>query len=107
MCEKSQRHANMYIAPPADLTSLTSPLPFAWWGINLLGPFPRAARQLKYLVVVVDYSTKWIEVEPLAKLTTKNVLRFFKRKILAGFGVPALVVSNNGTQFTDRRYQAT
>jgi hypothetical protein len=87
----------MHNAPPAELTSLTSPWPFALWGIDLLGPFPKAARQLKYLVVAVDYSTKWIEVEPLAKITTKNVLRFFKRNILARFGIPSLVVSDNGT----------
>jgi len=47
-------------------------------GIDLLGPFPKVVGQLKYLVVAIDYSTKWIEIEPLAKITAKNVLRFFK-----------------------------
>jgi len=70
-----------------------------------LGPFPKATGQLKYLVVSIDYSTKWIEAEPLAKITAKNVLRFFKRNILARFGVPTLVISDNGTQFTDQRFQ--
>jgi len=65
----------MHLAPPAELTSLTSPWSFAWWGIDLLGPFPKAARQLKYFVVSVDYSTKWIEAEPLVKITAKrNIL---------------------------------
>jgi len=41
----------------------------------------------------------------LAKITAKNVLRFFKRNILARFGVPTLVISDNGTQFTDQRFQ--
>jgi len=54
----------MHLAPPTELTSLVSPWPFAWWGIDLLGPFPKAVGQLKYLVVVIDYSTKWIEAEP-------------------------------------------
>jgi hypothetical protein len=57
------------------------------------------------LVVAIDYSTKWIEAEPLAKITTKNVLCFFKRNILARFRVPALVFSDNGTQFTDQKFQ--
>jgi len=105
ICDKCQRHADMHIDPPAELKSLTSRSPFAWWGIDLLGPFPKAVGQLKYLVVVVDYSIKWIEVEPLAKITAKNVLRFFKRNILARFGIPALVVSDNRTQFTDHRFQ--
>jgi len=87
------------------LTSLVSPWPFAWWGIDLLGPFPKANGQLKYLVIAIDYSTKWIEAEPLAKITTKNVLLFFQRNILARFGVSALVISDNGTQFTDQKFQ--
>jgi len=101
LCDKCQRHGDMHLTPPAELTSLVSAWPFAWWGIDLLGPFPKAAGQLKYLVVAIDYSTKWIEAEPLAKIITKNVLCFFKRNMLARFGVPALVISDNGTQFTD------
>jgi len=57
------------------------------------------------LVVAIDYSTKWIEEEPLAKITAKNVLRFFKKNILTRFGVSALVISDNGTQFTDQRIE--
>jgi hypothetical protein len=74
ICDKCHRHADMHIAPPAELTSLTSPWPFAWWGIDLLRPFPKAVGQLKYLMVAVDYSTKWIEDKPLAKITVKKVL---------------------------------
>jgi len=105
LCDKCQRHGDMHLAPPTELTSLVSPQPFAWWGIDLLGPFPKAAGQLRYLVVAIDYSTKWIETEPLAQITAKNVLCFFKRNILARFGVPTLVISDNGTQFTDQRFQ--
>jgi len=57
------------------------------------------------LVVAIEYSTKWIEAEPVAKVTAKNVLRFFKGNILARFGVPTLVISDNGTQFTDQKFQ--
>jgi len=95
----------MHIAPPIELISLVSPWPFAWWGIDLLGPFPKAVGKFKYLVVAIDYSTKWIEVEPLAKITAKNVLRFFKRNILARFRVLTLVISDNGNQFTDQKFQ--
>ena len=105
VCDKCQSHGDMHIAPPTEINSLISPWPFSWWGIDLLGPFPKAIGQLKDLVVDVDCSTKWIEAEPLAKITTKNILRFFKRNILARFGAPLLVISNNGIQFTDRKFQ--
>ncbi|CAJ2641456.1 unnamed protein product [Trifolium pratense] len=102
-CDKCQRHGDMHLAPPNELRTLSSPWPFSWWGMDLLGPFPTAAGQNKYLIVAVDYFTKWIEAEPLAHITTFNVLRFFKRNILARFGIPQVVVTDNGTQFTDKK----
>jgi hypothetical protein len=57
-CDKCQTHADMHIAPPNELKSLSSPRPFAWWGMDLLGPFPIAAGQNKYLIVGVDNFTK-------------------------------------------------
>jgi hypothetical protein len=104
-CDKCQKHGDMHIAPPSELKSLSSPWPFAWWGMDLLGPFPVAAGQNKFLIVGVDYFTKWIEAEPLAKITAFNILRFFKRNILARFGIPHSVVTDNGTQFTDKKFR--
>ncbi|GAU49243.1 hypothetical protein TSUD_382750 [Trifolium subterraneum] len=104
-CEKCQRHGDMHIAPANKLKTLISPWPFAWWGMDILGHFPTAARQVKYLIVAVDYFTKWIEAEPLAKISTSNILRFFKRNILARFGIPQVVVTDNGTQFTNKKFQ--
>jgi len=43
LCDKCQRHGDMHLAPLAELTSLVSPWPFAWWGIDLLVSFPKAA----------------------------------------------------------------
>jgi hypothetical protein len=55
--------------------------------------------------VAVDYFTKWVEAEPLANITAFNILRFFKRDVLARFGIPQVVVTDNGTQFTDKRFR--
>ncbi|GAU50523.1 hypothetical protein TSUD_177730 [Trifolium subterraneum] len=104
-CDKCQRHGDMHIAPANELKTLISPWSFAWWGMDILGPFPTAARQVKYLIVAVDYFTKWIEAEPLAKISAPNILRFFKRNVLARFGIPQAVVTDNGTQFTNKKFQ--
>ncbi|GAU47765.1 hypothetical protein TSUD_193020 [Trifolium subterraneum] len=104
-CDKCQRHGDMHLAPANELKMLISPWPFAWWGMDILGPFPTAARQVKYLIVSVDYFTKWIEAEPLAKISAPHILRFFKRNVLARFGIPQVVVTDNGTQFTNKKFQ--
>ncbi|KAL0451526.1 UNVERIFIED_CONTAM: hypothetical protein Slati_1130700 [Sesamum latifolium] len=45
------------------------PCPFMQWGMDIVGPFPLAAGQRKFLLVAVDYFTKWVEAEPLARIT--------------------------------------
>nr|KYP40257.1 hypothetical protein KK1_038410 [Cajanus cajan] len=55
--------------------------------MDILGPFPLAKGQLKFLLVAIDYFTKRIEACPLAKITTKNVQRFTWRNIIYRFGI--------------------
>ncbi|GAU42913.1 hypothetical protein TSUD_86510 [Trifolium subterraneum] len=104
-CDKCQRHGDMHLAPPHELKSLSSPWPFAWWGMDILGPFTRGNLQCKYLIVGVDYFTKWVEAEPLPEITSFRILRFFTRDILCRFGIPQAVVTDNGTQFTDKTFR--
>ena len=85
--------------------NIVAPWPFAWWGMDILGPFTMGSYQNKYLIVAVDYFTKWIEAEALAKITAFNILRFYKRNVLARFGVPQALVTDNGTQFADTKFQ--
>jgi len=72
-CKKCQQHTDCYNAPPEELRSIYSPWPFHTWGIDILGPFPLAVREMKYLVVAIEYFTKWIETEPVAHITTHKV----------------------------------
>ncbi|XP_025616571.1 uncharacterized protein [Arachis hypogaea] len=67
---KCQENANFHKAPTTKFSILTSSRPFSHWGVDLLGPFPVGPAQLKYLIVAVDYYTKWIEAEPLASISS-------------------------------------
>ncbi|KAL5569910.1 hypothetical protein UlMin_026485 [Ulmus minor] len=58
-CDKCQRFSAIPRQAPEDLTTVTSPWPFAKWGIDLIGPLPTARGQFKYAVVAIDYYTKW------------------------------------------------
>ncbi|KAL0416730.1 UNVERIFIED_CONTAM: hypothetical protein Slati_3504900 [Sesamum latifolium] len=51
------------------LTTMLSPCPFIQWGMDIVGPFPLATGQRKFLLVAIDYFTKWVEAEPLARIT--------------------------------------
>ncbi|XP_074337002.1 uncharacterized protein LOC141674180 [Apium graveolens] len=78
-----QKHAPVVRQPPKMLTSINSPIPFAIWGMDILGPFPMATAQRKFLIVAIDYFTKWIEAKTLAKITTKQVSQFLWENIMS------------------------
>jgi IS30 family transposase len=65
----------------------------------LLGPLPPAQGNLKYVVVAVEYFSKWIEAKPLATITSVTVQNFFWQNIVCRFGVPKDITVDNGTQF--------
>ena len=84
---------------------MTAPWPFAQWGLDIMGPIPMALRQLKFLVVGIDYFTKWVEAEPLATITEKNIRSFVWRNIICKYGIPRVLVSNNGKQFNNSAFK--
>lgn len=79
--------------------AMHTPCPFSRWGIDLVGPFPMATGQRKFLIVAIDYFNKWVEDIPLAKMEENSVIRFLCRNICCRFGVPKILMSDNGTQF--------
>nr|XP_025631192.1 uncharacterized protein K02A2.6-like [Arachis hypogaea] len=71
----------------------------------LAKPFPTAPGQLWYLIVAIDYYTNWIEAEPLASITAAQCRKFLWRQVITRFGILEIVISDNGTQFTDRKFR--
>ena len=82
VCDQCQRFNNIPRQPSEYLTPMMAPWPFAQWGLDILGPFPIRTRQMKFLVVGIDYFTKWVEAEPLASITQQNVKNFVWKNIV-------------------------
>ncbi|XP_038973752.1 uncharacterized protein LOC120105406 [Phoenix dactylifera] len=106
-CDRCQRNASIQRRPSALLTSISSPWPFAQWGIDILGPFPLATGQRKFIVVAIDYFTKWVEAEPLARITEQKMWDFVWKSIICRFGLPRILISDNGRQFDNARFRET
>jgi len=58
---------------------------------------------MKYLMVAIEYFTKWIQAEPVAQITTHKIQHFVWKNIGCRFGVPKRLVSDNGTQFASQQ----
>ena len=84
---------------------MTAPWSFAQWGLDIMGPFLTALRQLKFLVVGIDYFTEWVEVELLATITEKSIRSFVQRNIIYRYGILRVLVSNNGKQFDNSAFR--
>jgi hypothetical protein len=71
------------------------------WGINFIGPIKPVNRTIgnRYILVVIDYATKWVEVKVLHINTTMVITKFLYGNILTKFGCHLTLVSNQGVHF--------
>ncbi|GJZ10268.1 reverse transcriptase domain-containing protein [Tanacetum coccineum] len=93
-CDDCQAHASVPRLPKADMISVTSAWLFMKWGMDIVGPLPKGPRRVKYLIVAIDYFTKWMEAKPLAIITGKQVVNFTYDNIVCRFRIPATIITD-------------
>lgn len=99
-CQACQYYAPASHLPGVEMQIMAGPCPFAMWGLDLLGPFtPKAPGQLEFIIVAVDYFTKWIEAVALASTTVASVKKFLWQNVICRYGLPQEIVTNKGPQF--------
>ncbi|GKD23260.1 reverse transcriptase domain-containing protein, partial [Tanacetum coccineum] len=104
-CNDCQIHRPVPRNPQQPLTPITAPWPFYKWGIDIAGPFPEGPGKVKFLIVAMDYFTKWIEAKAVATITGSQVKKFVWDNIVCRFGLPGEIVSDNGKQFSDNPFK--
>nr|GEZ25075.1 reverse transcriptase domain-containing protein [Tanacetum cinerariifolium] len=75
---------------------------FDVWGIDFMGPFP-SSRGNKYILVVVDYLSKWVKAKALSTNDARVVCKFLK-SLIARFGTPRAIISARGTHFCNDQF---
>jgi transposase InsO family protein len=103
-CKACQFHAKQIHTPAQSLQMIPPSWPFAVWGLDILGPFPKAVGGYTYLYVAIDKFTKWPEVTPVIRITQQTATAFLK-SIVCRFGVPSRIIADNGSQFRSRVFQ--
>ena len=103
-CERCQKHTHLIHQPVGHLNPISNPLPFAQWGLDILGPFTRATGNRRFVLVAIDYFTKWAEAEALANIRDVDVKKFVWKNIVTRFGVLNTLISDNGLQFDSRAF---
>ncbi|PKI73233.1 hypothetical protein CRG98_006368 [Punica granatum] len=82
---------------------MPAPWPFSMWAMDVIGSInPQASNGHLFILVAIDYFTKWIETITLASVTAKVVARFLKRDIIAQYGVPTTLVTDNAENLNNK-----
>lgn len=77
---------------------------FNVWGIDFMGPFPSSFAN-KYILVVVNYVSKWIKAITSPTNDARVMIKLFKKQIFPRFGVPRLVISDGGSHFISKIFE--
>ncbi|RVW45515.1 Retrovirus-related Pol polyprotein from transposon 17.6 [Vitis vinifera] len=99
-CPECQIHGDLIHVPPSELHTLTSPWPFSVWGIDIIGKIsPKSSSGHEFILVAIDYFTKWVEAASYARLTSSGVASFIRSHIICRYGVPHELISDRGVHF--------
>jgi transposase InsO family protein len=102
-CERCQFYARKTNLPAHALQTIPVTWSFAGCGLDIVGPLRKAPRGNTHLLVAVDKFSKWIEARPITNLRAEQVVSFFT-DIIHRFGVPNSIITDNGSQFTGRKF---
>jgi ribonuclease HI len=102
-CEACQFLSKQQHLPAQQLQTIPVTLPFACWGLDLIGPFKKAQGGYTHVLVAIDKFTKWIEYKPIASLTSAKVVEFIQ-DIIFRFGIPNSIITDLGSNFTSSKF---
>jgi hypothetical protein len=102
-CHGCQFYAKQTHLPAHALKMIPITWPFAVWGLDLVGPLHKAAGGYTHFLVAVDKFSKWIKARPITNIRSEQAVLFFT-DIIHRFGIPNVIITGNGTQFTGKKF---
>nr|XP_016502078.1 PREDICTED: uncharacterized protein LOC107820332 [Nicotiana tabacum] len=102
-CDECQRTCNKSCRHEMPMTTIQEVEVFDMWGIYFMGQFVSPYGN-KYILVVVDYVSKWVEAVALSTNDAKGVTSFLKKNIFTHFGTQRAIISDGGTHFCNRAF---
>ncbi|KAJ9535149.1 hypothetical protein OSB04_un001772 [Centaurea solstitialis] len=104
-CDRCQRTGNISRRHEMPLNYILEVELFDLWGIDFMGPFPSSYSN-RYILVAVDYVSKWVEAIASPTNDSRVVSKFLKRNIFPRFGVPRIIISDGGSHFIESKFES-
>lgn len=102
-CDHCQRVGNFLASDQMTLTNIFELEIFDMWEIEFMGPFPNSFG-FQYILVTIDYVSKWVEAKATRTNDAKVVTDFIKEHIFSRFGTPHFIISNGESHFVNRSF---
>ncbi|KAH9793150.1 hypothetical protein KPL71_004433 [Citrus sinensis] len=103
-CDRIQRIGSITRRNMMPLNPILVVEIFNVWGIDFMGPFPSSFGH-QYILVAVDYVSKWVEAIPCRTNDHKVVIGFLKSNIVSRFGFPRAIISDGGAHFCNKAFK--
>lgn len=103
ICKASKQAIGCQTAPMGKQSEVEKPWQMIY--IDFVGPLPRSRNGYTHLFVAVDAFSKFVRIQPMRNATSKGVVQYLKDHIFHTFGVPNVIVSDNGKQFTSEIFK--
>ncbi|KAM1185235.1 hypothetical protein ACFX2G_014863 [Malus domestica] len=104
-CDRCQRTGNIGPKDQMPQSPIFNVEIFDVWGIDFMGPFP-SSHGFVYILLAVDYVSKWVEAKATRTNDSKVVADFVKTNIFSRFGMPRILISDGGSHFCNRTIEA-
>jgi len=104
-CCKHVRKCQVYVdnvnVSPTALNVLSAPC--SMWGIDVIGAIePKASNGHRFILVAIDYFTKWVEAASYTNVTRKVVAKFIKKELICRYGIPDRIITDNATNLNNQ-----
>ena len=105
-CHQCQVHGDLIRSPLIELHAMAAPWPFIAWGMEVIGPIePKASNGHRFILVAIDYFTKWVEAVTFKSVTKKVVVDFVHANIICRFGIPKMIITDNAANLNSHLMQ--
>jgi hypothetical protein len=91
------------MVPASVMNPIIKPWPFKGWGMDMIGKInPPSSKGHQYILTIIDYFTKWVEVIPMKSVTSKDVI---KEHVIHRFGIPQTITTDGGSVFISEEFR--
>lgn len=105
-CQACQKYKYDNIPTNSPMQLHTVNEPWHTIGIDIMGPLPTTSRNKRFVLVIVDYFTRWVEIFPISSTTSLDITELLINQVFARYGIPKYILSDNGPQFISNLFKS-